>query len=142
MQKNNGQFKKGQKPWNAGIHFTVLGCQKTWFKKGCTHEQHELGYESFRDDGYLWIKYKQPNVFVLKHRIIYSWYHDEILTSKDIIIFLDGNTLNFSKENLEKITRSELMVLNNLDFKQYPLIARKTLLYYVRLNLLIKRLSK
>ena len=43
---------------------------------------------------------------------MYEKYHNVKLTSNDAIIFLDQNHLNFSEDNLFKLTRAELARYN------------------------------
>lgn len=119
----NGQFKKGHKTWNKGTK-GLTGINKTSFKKG--HKpwnKKEVGSERTDVEGYILIKVKEPNVWKLKHRILYEKYHNVKLTSDDMIIFADQNKLNFEKDNLILISKrkSLTMVTNKLFFKDKEL---------------------
>lgn len=111
--------------------------EKTQFKKGHTLKCKPMGYERVDTDGYHEIKYAQPNTFKLKHRLIYQWYTNEKLTCDDVILFLDSNTSNFRQDNLIKISRKELAILNKRNFKECPLDLRITLIYQIKLQALI-----
>lgn len=49
---------------------------------------------------------------ISKHRFLYQTYNNCILLTNEVVIFLDGNNRNFNPENLYKITRAELVLLN------------------------------
>lgn len=69
-----GQFEKGHIPINKGTKgmFNVGG-NRTSFKKGNIPQNHKpVGYERINVDGYIEIKTKEPNVFKLKHRVVYE----------------------------------------------------------------------
>ena len=109
----NGYFKRGNPPWNKGMKGLNIGGTHTQFKKGHIPANHrDVGSERVTVDGYTEVKVAEPNKWKLKHRIIYEEYHNTKLTRKDLIIFLDGNKGNFDIKNLEKVTRSELAIMN------------------------------
>ena len=84
-------FKKGHKPWN----------------------KKEVGSERTDVKGYILIKVKEPNVWKLKHRILYEKYHNVKLTQDDVVIFADQNKLNLEKDNLILINKSQLLRMNH-----------------------------
>lgn len=111
-----GQFVKGLTPWNKGTKGLCIGGKETQFKKGHIPINHkEIGSERVNVNGYAEIKIAEPTSWKSKHRVIYEKYHNTKLTSNDIIIFLDGNKANLDIKNLQKITRSELARINNLN---------------------------
>ena len=107
----SGHFKKGSTPWNKGLK-GYIGANKTSFKKGMIPINHrEVGSERINIDGYAEIKVAEPNKWRLKHRVIYEKHHGEI--PKDhVVIFADGNKMNFKIDNLVLISRYQLLVLN------------------------------
>lgn len=113
---HGGQFKKGQVSWNKGKKMTpeqYAKCSRTMFKKGQqVHNHKEVGSERINVDGYVEIKVAEPNHWRLKHRVIYEQHYGIKLSSNDAIIFVDGNRLNLSIDNLERLSRSELVRLN------------------------------
>ena len=50
--------------------------------------------------------------YTTKHRYLYQQYHNCVLDKNEAIIFLDGNNRNFDINNLYKVTRGELVLLN------------------------------
>ena len=109
---NAGCFKKGLIPHNKGKKMSAETYRKikgTMFKKGNIPKNHrEVGSERITVDGYAEIKVAEPNKWKLKSRVLYEQYHNVKLTKSDVIIFLDGNHLNFSIDNLVRLTRAEL----------------------------------
>ena len=111
-----GRFEKGHESHNKGKKMSPEQYEKakaTMFHKGNIPVNHrEIGSERMSVDGYVEIKVAEPNKWALKHRILYEKYHNVKLTSNDAIIFLDQDHLNFSKNNLFKLTRAELARYN------------------------------
>lgn len=62
-------------------------------------------------DGYLSLEYKRKKNITL-HRYLYQIYNNCTLTPNEAVIFLNSNKRDFNKENLHKVTRGELVVLN------------------------------
>lgn len=93
---------------------TIDKILKTTFKKGNVPKNHrEVGSERINVDGFIEIKVSEPSKWRLKSRVMYEQYHNVKLTSKDVIIYLDGNKLNLEKDNLKLITRKDNLILNN-----------------------------
>ena len=107
-----GYFKKGSTPWNKGLK-GYMGANKTSFQKGnIPHGHREIGSERIIRDGYIEIKVAEPNVWDLKHRVIYREHYGEIPDGHNII-FADGNKMNFDIDNLIAVSKSEMLILNN-----------------------------
>ena len=110
------KFEKGHVPWNKGKK-GYMGANKTSFKKGDKpHNYKPVGTIAFKGKN-LHIKISDPNKWELLNRYKYKEYHNIDLTSNDIIIFLNGDIEDFSKENLYKITRGELVIMNKNKIK-------------------------
>ena len=110
--KNNGRFSKGMTPWNKGLSY-MPNNKETRFQKGnIPHCHREVGSERIIRDGYIEIKVAEPNVWDLKHRVIYREHYGEI-PSEHNIIFADGNKMNFDIDNLIAVSKSEMLILNN-----------------------------
>lgn len=109
----NTQFKKGHISHNKGMRgICAPGCEKGWFKKGCTPINHKhVGSERTDKDGYTWIKVAEPRTWKFKHRVIWEQHHGEI-PNTHAVIFLDGNKQNLDINNLALITRNELKIMN------------------------------
>lgn len=112
---NMGRFRKGQAPWNKGLkgyNFTP----KNIFKKGrITWNIRPLFSERTDRDGCVYIKIKNPNLWVRKHRYIYEKKYGKISKGFNLI-FADGNSTNFEINNLILLPRALL-----------PLMAKKGL---------------
>lgn len=123
------KFVKGSVPANKGKKLHEFMSQEgiakssaTRFKKGnLPANLKEIGYERINIDGYVEIRVKesyQRNNFILKHRHIYQEHFGVKLKTTDIIVFKDGNRLNFDINNLEKTTKNELLRRNSIH--RYP----------------------
>ena len=114
-----GRFEKGHVPANKGKKWNdyvskegQLNSLKTTFKKGHVPANHKpVGYERINVDGYIEIKVKEPNVFRLKHRVVYEQHHGKIPSDMNVI-FADGNKLNLDIDNLILVKKSELLIMN------------------------------
>lgn len=108
----DGHFKKGSIPWNKGLSY-MPNNKETRFQKGnIPHGHREVGSERIFKGGYIGIKVAEPNVWDLKHRVIYREHYGEIPDGHSII-FADGNKMNFDIDNLIAVSKSEMLILNN-----------------------------
>jgi len=109
----DGRFQKGQVPSNKnkkGIYFA--GCEKGWFKKGHTPKNHRaVGSERVDTDGYTLVKTEEPNVWTLKHKVLWEESNGPVPEGHKLL-FKDGDTKNITLENLILITDYEMLVLN------------------------------
>lgn len=119
----NSRFQKGHSPANKGMKMPDEVYQKvksTMFKKGNIPGNHKpVGYERITRDGYIEMKIAEPNVFRLKHRIIWEKKYGEIPSGHNVQ-FRDGNPLNIDINNLYLISRSEQMKTENSYHANYP----------------------
>lgn len=114
-----GQFQKGQEPPNKGKKWSEFMSPKgiersrnTCFKKGHIPKNHRpVGSERINVDGYIEIKVAEPNKWKLKHREIYENTFGKIPKAHKIV-FLDGNKLNFDISNLDIISNSQSLIMN------------------------------
>lgn len=114
-----GRFEKGHVSPNKG---------KTWddffskeqqekikqnlFKKGHVPSSTlPVGSEVVRSDGYVIVKVANPNVWKLKHRLVFEREFGPIPAGK-LVTFLDGNKSNFDVQNLKLISRKQNQFLN------------------------------
>ena len=116
---NSGCYKKGDVPWNKGKGMSEEvkeKVKKTWFKKGEIPKNHRpLGSTRITVDGYTEIKIAEPNKWALYHRHLYEEEHGEKLKKNEAVIFADGDRSNFDIDNLVKVSRANLLYLNNND---------------------------
>lgn len=112
------RFKKGQKPWNDGIKYSVVpeNSKKTQFKPGdLPWNTREIGDISIRNDKsgnkYQMIKVEGSKRLIMLHRHLWMKANGPIPDNM-IIRFKDGNTLNCDLDNLELIDRKTHMKKN------------------------------
>lgn len=120
-----GQFKKGITPWNKGKKMppsAVEKMKKTWFKKGnLPHNTREDGAISVRyhkrdQRNYLYIRLGKGK-WELYHRCVWQQHKGEIPDGM-VVAFKDMKFWNCDINNLELITRQELMRRNS--WLNYP----------------------
>jgi len=106
------RFKKGHIPVNKGRKgWYPPGCEKNWFKKGHKPHNYKTG-EFLSKDGYVVMSIGEGKQ-KLKH--IYNWEQlNGPLPKGHCLNFLDGDRTNTNVENLELITRAELLRRNML----------------------------
>ncbi len=113
------QFKKGLTPWNKGKPFDSGGRSvETRFKKGQKpHTWNPIGHERITKDGYLERKMEDTGVtrhdYKPVHHLIWIEAGNSIPPGH-ALIFRNGNKLDFSLENLELVSRAELMRRNSV----------------------------
>ena len=114
---NSGCYKKGDEPWNKGREMSDETKEKvktTWFKKGQIPKNHRpVGSTRIDRDGYKLIKIAEPNKWIVYSRYVYERAHGEKLKKNEAIIFADGDKTNFAIDNLVKVSRANLLYLNN-----------------------------
>lgn len=107
-----GQFVKGQKPvfvWPKGTCHPNSAA--TQFKKGhIPANAKETGYEMTDVNGYRWVKTAEG--FRQKSHVMYEQYHGVKLEKGTVILFLDQDKNNFSKDNLMKCSHGETATIN------------------------------
>ncbi len=106
-----GRFEKGHVPYNKGKKFPGTG-NKAAFKKGnIPVNKMKVGEDAISSDGYVKTKIADPNVWEFKHKLIWSEMYGSI-PENHCIIFLDGNKLNLSIDNLLLVSKAELLQMN------------------------------
>lgn len=120
-------FTKGHQPLNKGRKQTeymsdaqIEKTKATRFKKGNIPKNHKpVGYERVTRDGYIEIKTAEPNVFEIKHRLVWIEHNGKIPPGYNVQ-FKDGNRQNVCIENLYLISRSEQLLKENSMYARYP----------------------
>lgn len=141
---SKGFFPKGHQPANKGRKQTeymsiaqIEKTKKTRFKKGDIPKNHKpIGYERITKDGYIEVKTTEPNVFELKHRLIWTK-HNGAIPTDCVIRFRDGNKLNVDISNLYLVSKSENMISNTIH--RYPPELKKAIRAYGKLKKTIKK---
>ena len=118
------QYKKGLVPHNKGVKMpdeVYNKVKRTMFKKGTKpHNTQPVGTINLRLDKnnrvYAYIKIRD-SYWRLIHRVIWEQ-HNGPIPSKHIVIFKDGNALNWDISNLECISMKQN--INNNSIQRYP----------------------
>lgn len=120
----SGRFRKAQTPWNKGKHWVAGGRSKlTRFKKGNRpHTWRPIGTERVNADGILQRKVTDsgypPRDWRAVHAVMWEEAHGSIPPGH-VVVFKDGNQKRIVLENLELVTRQELMRRNSYHTR-YP----------------------
>jgi len=115
-----GRFLKGQISHNKGKKMPpdlYEKCRGTMFKEGQIPVNHKpVGSERLTKDGYYEIKVAEPNVWKLKHRVIWEEANGPIPRGH-VVIFLDSNSLHCELDNLMMISQSTNARLNQSNLR-------------------------
>jgi hypothetical protein len=139
-----GRFPKGHVPANKGTHNG--GWEPTQFKKGSTpHNRVPIGTERVDSkDGYIYVKIQDGHLnknWKQKHVMIWEKHYGPI-PKNHVVIFGDGNKLNFEPENLILVTRAQLAVLNKHNLIQDNAELTKTAIVIADLKIKIGQRRK
>lgn len=116
----SSRFKPGHRTWNKGVSFNTGGRSKeTQFKKGMKpHTWQPIGTERISKDGYLQRKVadtgEKVKDWVYVHILLWQEHHKTELPKGHAIVFKDGDKTNITIENLECLSRAELMKRNSV----------------------------
>lgn len=107
------QWQKGHVPYNKGTR-GVSKANKGSYKKGnIPINVAPIGAERIHQ-GYTQVKVSEKK-WELKQRVMYEKYHNVKLKPQDVVIFLNRNKKDFSKENLYLIDRETQMYMAKND---------------------------
>jgi hypothetical protein len=107
------RFQPGHIPHNKGIKgFCTPGLKISQYKPGNIPSTCKpIGAERKNGYGYVEVKIAHPNVWKSKHTVIWEKANGSV-PKGEIIIFADGNKMNFDLENLLMISKRELIIMN------------------------------
>lgn len=117
-QTNAGRFKAGSAPWNKGKPFdSGWRSHQTRFKPGNKpHTWHPVGHERVTSDGYRERKMadtgRTRRDYVGLHILLWREHHGDI-PAGHAVVFRNGDKTDIRIDNLECITRRELMRRNS-----------------------------
>jgi len=133
LSGRTGRFEKGQIPANAGTK-GVMKPNRASFKKGRpAHEARNyvpVGSLRFTRDGYMERKVTDDPTLVParrwipEHRLIWEAAYGPV-PDGHVVVFLDGDRLNFDLENLRCVPRGVLGMLNKRGLNESTGEARK-----------------
>ncbi len=117
---NETRFSKGLVPWNKGQKFPSTGrSRETQFQKGQRPPNWmPIGSERVTKDGYLQRKMTDTGSslkdFVPVHHLVWIEHTGQPMPKGHALTFKDGNTRNFDINNLELLSRADLMRRNSI----------------------------
>ena len=128
---NGGRFKKGFTPWNKNMPYEEMkkyygeeqleNIQKNLFKKGYKPKNTQyIGYERLSKEGVIQVKVNEQikknanKNFISKAAYIWQRSHHKEVPENHVVIFKDRDVFNFHPDNLLLVSRSELLLMNNL----------------------------
>lgn len=111
------RFAKGNIPWNVGLKGVNNPPKHTLFKSGHKPKNHKpVGSLRKSRDGYLEIKVAEglKQWKPLHHK---TWFdhHGEYPKKGFVLIFKDGNKDNFEINNLDLISKADIIALNTIN---------------------------
>ena len=115
------RFKSGHTPWNKGMKGLDIGGHATWFKKGhrggkAMYLYQPIGTERISKDGYLQRKINDDLPLQRRWRLVHLLVWEAAngpAPPNHAVVFKDGNKQNIVLDNLELISRAELMRRNS-----------------------------
>lgn len=138
-----GHFDKGHTPFNKGQKgICAAGCKKTCFKKGNTPLNHKpVGSERIDIDGYTLVKTAEPNVWELKHRVIWEEENGKVPEGY-VLTFLDGDKENITLGNIALITMAESLTITKLNLRSSEPEYTKTGILIAKVNIASSKRKK
>ena len=146
-----GRFKPGHETWNEGIEFEAGGrSSEHQYKPGNNpHTWRPIGSYAEGKNGNLKIKFsdepgRSNRNWEYVHRLIWVQHHKQDIPKGHIVRFKDGDNRNFDIDNLQLVSRSEHIVVNNIIRKQPlppPTEAMDAILSVAKLQLLAAKVS-
>lgn len=125
LRGSQSRFCKGQTPWNKGQKGLACGGRDTQYQPGqMPHNHVPVGTVVTSSDGYLKIKTAEPKTWRWLHRQVWEDANGPIPRGM-ALIFRDGNREHCTLDNLQLISRSELMSRNTIH--RYPQELKNTL---------------
>ncbi|WP_268799042.1 HNH endonuclease signature motif containing protein [Pseudomonas huanghezhanensis] len=113
------RFQKGVHSWSKGMSRPATGrsAETQFAQGGLPHNHVPIGTEVLATDGYLKIKVAEPNKWEWTHRRNWEVAHGPIPKGM-VLVFKTPDRTNCDIDNLELLTRSELMRRNSI--QRYP----------------------
>lgn len=107
----SGRFEKGNVPINKGTK-GMSKANSGSFKKGQEAiNRREVGSERINIYGYIEIKIAEPNIWALKHKLIWEQHYGPI-EKGNLILFADSNRTNVDIKNLILVSNKQLLMMN------------------------------
>lgn len=136
----DGRFKKGNIPSPL---CRPRGPNAGSFKKGNTPANHlPVGSEVVRTkDKLLQVKVAEPNVWRLKHRLVWEQANGPVPEGM-LILFVDGNNQNCDINNLKLVSRREHLALNQREYKHVDSSIKPSVLLTAKLDVKVREMQE
>jgi len=109
--RNRSWFMKEYVPLNtAQKRINIIG-KKLQFAEKSLPPQHQPVGAVLVSGSYWYIKVADPNVWQLKHQLVWEAANGPI-PDNHVVVFADGDSENFTLDNLLLISRAELLIMN------------------------------
>lgn len=124
---NSGQFERGHSTWNKGRAYNPGGASvSTRFQPGHRpYSWNPVGHERITKDGYLQRKVADTGVtrhdYVFVHHLVWRAAGREI-PAGHALCFIDGDKTRIELDNLELVSRVEMMRRNTIHNLPAPLV--------------------
>jgi hypothetical protein len=129
-----GCFEIGNKPWNTGTK-GVCKPNSGNFKKGqITWNKKPIGYERIcSKDGYVLVKTAEPNVFKLKHRLVWENLNGPVPEGM-VIAFKNMDRRDCRIENLMLMSKANMATYSKLYVKKANELTNETCLLMAKIK--------
>ncbi|OTU28882.1 HNH endonuclease [Acinetobacter pittii] len=129
-----GCFEKGNKPWNTGTK-GICKPNSGNFKKGqITWNKKPIGYERIcSKDGYVLVKTAEPNVFKLKHRIVWENVNGPVPEGM-VVAFKNMDRTDCRIENLTLMSKANMATYSKLYVKKANEFTNETCLLMAKIK--------
>lgn len=143
--RHSATFKPGQRPWNKGMKGLDLSGGKGQFQKGQKpHSYAPVGSERITKDGYRQRKMTDtgypPRDWRMVHHLVWEAHTGAQVPPGHALVFRDGDKTNTAIENLELVTRADLMRRNT--YLRFPAELRQVVQLKGALNRMINNRSE
>jgi hypothetical protein len=143
--RHSTTFKPSHRPWNKGMKGLDLSGGKGQFQKGQKpHSYAPVGSERITKDGYRQRKVTDtgypPRDWRMVHHLVWEAHTGQPVPPGHALVFRDGDKANTAIDNLELVSRSDLMRRNT--YLRFPHELRQVIQLKGALNRVINNRSK
>lgn len=136
-----GRFEKGHVPFNAGTKGVMQPNSGNFQKGHVPQNRRHLGSERIcKKDGYVLVKVEEEDPYTeaktrYRHKHVVLWEeHNGPVPDGMVVLIRGGDKRSFDIDDLELVSRHELLRLNNLRFGTLPEEVRPSALALARLQ--------